>query len=58
MSKTPLFLHIGVHKTGTTSIQSAFRDNATAIADQTGLHYLPFPNRDKGSLWVGGRILR
>ena len=41
-----LYLHIGLHKTGTTSIQLFMHKNATQIHDDYGVCYLPIPSDD------------
>jgi hypothetical protein len=47
MATTPLYIHIGTHKTGTTAVQSVFRENTEVIAEKTGTHFVHFPNRER-----------
>ena len=44
--KKKLFIHIGLHKTGTSSIQLFLHQNRESILSNHGIYYMPVPKDD------------
>lgn len=45
-----IYIHIGVHKTGTTSIQTIFKENREEILNKIGIKFINFPNKETKKL--------
>lgn len=51
-----LFIHIGTHKTGTTSIQSFLAENGTFLAEHGVLYPAPYPKTNPGHHYVANQL--